>query len=283
MNLTIYDLFKTFGVSPNKARLVRHTNKEINVLDAFHNNKELFEEYTAWQKPDKFGDAELLAIFSPARGTTSMFLGIWKICGVTLNRELQPSHLELLQKNKLPERWFKNSVRYHLGATELMSDLSERLVIEWGKVARNWVQKQNKSVVQIKPINSIGDFTSYDKIRLSYQDLKKLRRDTDSNQSWVNALSSVNGVYLVKYNRDGRLYVGSAYGRGGILGRWFDYGKSGDAGNKKLIGLDANEFEFSILEICPTTMSNKEVIARENRWKDCLGTREFGLNILEQH
>ncbi len=68
-------------------------------------------------------------------------------------------------------------------------------------------------------------------------DLQKLIRDTDSNVSWINALSSVNGVYL-KYKKDGRLYVGSAYGKGGILGRWSGYAKSGHAGNKLLKDLD---------------------------------------------
>ncbi|MGB8368496.1 MAG: GIY-YIG nuclease family protein [Limisphaerales bacterium] len=84
--------------------------------------------------------------------------------------------------------------------------------------------------------------------------------------------------YLIKYKKDGRLYVGSAYGKGGILDRWFEYGRTGDAGNKKLVGLDPFEFEFSVLEICPATMSAEEVIEREKRWKKCLGTREFGLN-----
>jgi len=85
-------------------------------------------------------------------------------------------------------------------------------------------------------------------------------------------------VYLIKYKKDGRLYVGSAYGQGGILGRWSAYAKSGHAGNKLLKDLDPYEFEFSVLEISPATMSEDDVILRENRWKECLGTREFGLN-----
>lgn len=159
-----------------------------------------------------------------------------------------------------------------------MFSLSERLVIEWGKGTLSWVQSHDKAVVQIKPLNSIGTFTSYDKIKLSYEDLQKLRSHTDSNEAWVNALSAVNGVYLIKYNVDGRLYVGSAYGKGGMLNRWLEYGKSGHAGNSKLVGLDLSKFEFSVLEICPATMSAEDVIKRENRWKESLGTRKFGLN-----
>lgn len=159
-----------------------------------------------------------------------------------------------------------------------MHDLNQRLVVDWGKSTVSWVQTKDKDVVEIKPTNSIGDFTSYDSILLSYCDLQKLINDTDSNASWVNALSSVNGVYLIKYMKNGRLYVGSAYGKGGILGRWASYAKNGHAGNKLLKDLDHRQFEFSVLEISPSTMSAADVISRENRWKECLGTRDFGLN-----
>jgi hypothetical protein len=93
------------------------------------------------------------------------------------------------------------------------------------------VQKKDKPVVLIKGVNSIGDFISYDDVQLSYADLQRLIKDTDSNIAWVNALSSVNGVYLIRHIMDGKLYVGSAYGKDGILGRWRAYARSGHGGN----------------------------------------------------
>ena len=276
--LTFYDLLKTYGIAPSEVRLVRHSNKEISALDTFLDETEKFTEYTSWQKHDKYGKSKYLAVFCPARGTTSLFLGLWEIDGHTENKYLKPKHLALLRKHGLPAVWYERSDRYNLKLTSTMIGLSQRLVIEWGKSTVSWVQSKNKDVVQIKPVNSIGDFTSYDCILLSYTDLQKLIKDTDSNVSWVNALSSVNGVYLIKHKKDGRLYVGSAYGKGGILGRWTSYAKSGHAGNKLLKELDPHQFEFSVLEISPSTMSAEDVIARENRWKECLGTREFGLN-----
>ncbi|MBL3601313.1 MAG: GIY-YIG nuclease family protein [gamma proteobacterium endosymbiont of Lamellibrachia anaximandri] len=276
--LTFYDLLKIYEVEPAEVRLVRHGNKEIDVLDTFLNHTGKFTEYTAWQKPGKYGDARYLAIFCPARSTTSLFLGIWEINGFTENKELKQKHLDLLIKFNLPVIWYKKAVRYNLELTSIMLNLNQRLVIDWGKSTVSWVQQKNKQVVQIKPVNSIGDFSSYDSILLSYDELQTLINDTDSNASWVNALSSVNGIYLIKYKSDGRLYVGSAYGKGGILGRWSVYVKTGHAGNKLLKGLDPSLFEFSVLEISPSTMSADDVIKRENRWKECLGTREFGLN-----
>jgi len=276
--LTFYDLLRICGLEPAEVRLVRHGNKELNVLEIFLEDTERFTEYTAWQKPGKYGKSKYLAVFCPARGTTSLFLGVWEIGGHTTNKDLKPSHLALLRRHNLPERWYRDSVRYNLNLTSIMLDVSQRLVIEWGKSTVSWVQAKNKDVVQVKPANSIGDFASYDSILLSYDDLRKLMKDTDSNVSWVNALSSVNGVYLIRHKKDGRLYVGSAYGRGGILSRWASYARSGHGGNKLLKGLDPHQFEFSVLEISPSTMSADDVIARENRWKDCLGTREYGLN-----
>lgn len=263
--LTFFDLLRTYRIDPEEVRLVRHGNKEIDVLNTFLNETVKFTEYTAWQKPGRYGDSKYLAIFAPARSTTSLFLGLWEIKGVTKNSDLKERHLKLLQKFDLPERWFEKSDRYDLELVSTMIDLNQRLVIDWGKSTVSWVQTKDKSIVEIKPINSIGEFVSYDRILLSYNDLQKLIHDTDSNASWVNALSSVNGVYLIKHKKDGRLYVGSAYGKGGILGRWASYAKSGHAGNKYLKALDPHDFEFSILEISPSTMSADDVIARENR------------------
>lgn len=276
--LTFFDLLKIYGISETKIRLVRHGNKEIEILDTFLDDIEKLTEYTAWQKSGKYGDAEYLAVFCPSRGTTSLFLGIWKIFGVTENKDLKQKHLDLLIKYKLPVEWFDSSNRYEIKLQKYMEDLKGRLVVEWGKSTLSWVQSKNKNVVQIKQKNTIGDFISYDDVLISYKNLKRLINDKDSNESWINALKTVNGIYLIKYNNDGRLYVGKANSENGILGRWENYAQNGDGGNKELIGLDPYAFEFSILEILPSTMSDEDVATRENRWKKCLGTKEFGLN-----
>ena len=276
--LSLFDLLRIYGVDPDQTRLVRHGNRDMDILETYLKQRNKLTEYTAWQKPGKFGNAKYIAIFSPSRGTTSLFLGIWEINGFIENRKLQPKHRGVLLQLDLPERMYEKFDRYDLIQSPLMDELSQRLVIEWGKSAVSWVQKGNKPIVEIKPPNSIGEFTSYDKLLLSYRDLQKLIQDKDSNSSWVNALSSVNGVYLIKHVLDSRLYVGSAYGKGGILGRWESYAKRGHAGNKRLSDLNPHNFVFSVLEISPSTMSAEDVIGRENRWKECLGTRDFGLN-----
>ena len=111
-----------------------------------------------------------------------------------------------------------------------------------------------------------------------FTDLKKLIQFPDTNLTWVKALSSVNGVYLIKDQKSGKLYIGSAYGDKGIYGRWSAYAKNGHGGNQELMGLDPDNFKFSILEIVPATTTAQGVIDCENLWKEKLGTRLFGLN-----
>ena len=80
------------------------------------------------------------------------------------------------------------------------------------------------------------------------------------------------------------LYVGSAYGREGILGRWLQYASSGHGGNSLLMDAINNNrygpksFRFTILQTLPKTQTKNEVIAQENLYKNKLGSRAFGLN-----
>ncbi len=41
--------------------------------------------------------------------------------------------------------------------------------------------------------------------------------------SWRSRLAEWRGIYLIFDERDGRSYVGSAYGRDNLLGRWLTY------------------------------------------------------------
>ena len=191
---------------------------------------------------------------------------------------LQKKIHSTIDKFQFPESWHTESVWYTLKRNTILDELSERLVIDWGKSTVSWVQTKDKKILEIKSKNSIGDFISYDEVILNFYDLKKLMTQNSGNVSWVSALSAVNGIYLIRDTSTGKQYVGSAYGENGIFGRWSTYSQNGHGGNKKLKLLDSSNFEFSILEIAPPTLSTDEIIYRENRWKEKLGTRKFGLN-----
>lgn len=276
--ITIHKILEMYGVEPSKVKLVRHGNKEIPIRETFLDNLARFEAYQSFQKPNKFGKAISLAVFAPYYKTTAIFLGLWDIEGYIENSKFSEETLLVLRKYDLPESWYNHAAMYGLKRNDILDDLSERLVIEWGAATVAWVQSKDKEVVEIKGKNSIGDFQSFSLVDLDFHDLKNLIQFPDTNLTWMRALSSVNGVYLIKDKISGKLYVGSAYGDQGIYGRWSAYAKNGHGGNQELIDLDPANFQFSILETVPATTTADGVIDCENRWKEKLGTRKFGLN-----
>ncbi len=276
--ITIHNIFKIYGIDPAKVRLVRHGNKEIPILESYRENIQKFEVYQSFQKPGKYGDSKHIAVFAPYLKTTALFIGLWDILGCVECSNFTQENQNELHKHDLPESWFHNSVRYNLKKNNILDELSERLVIEWGSATVSWVQSKDKEVVELKGKKSIGDFQSFSQINLAYQKIKMITQFPDTNLTWVKALSSVNGVYLIKDTLSGKLYVGSAYGKQGIYGRWSAYANNGHGENLELQNMDPTKFYFSILEIVPATTTADGVIECENRWKEKLGTRQFGLN-----
>ena len=281
--ITIHRIFEIFGLNPEEIRLVRHGDKEIPIYKTFKENIDRLEVYQSYQRPKKFGTARAIAVFAPFHKTTALFLGLWSIEACIKNSEFTKKVLTELKKYRLPESWYQNSDRYKLKRNTKLDELSERLVIEWGAATVAWAQSKDKAVVELKGIKSIGEFHSFDQINIDFYKIKDLAGYPDTNITWVKALSSVNGVYLIKDKSTGKQYVGSAYGENGIYGRWVAYAKNGHGGNKGLRGIDPSNFQFSILEIVSATTTAEGVIQCENKWKDKLGTREFGFNKHELH
>jgi len=276
--ITLHQILSYYELNPIEVKLVRHGNAELPILETYQNDIDKFEAYQSFQAPGKFVDASHIAVFAPTAGTTALFLGLWDIKDKKISVDFTEDIHSIIDKYHFPESWRTGIEWYSLKKNPVMDELSERLVVDWGKSTVSWVQTKDKEILEIKGKNSIGDFVSYDEAQLSFYDLKKLMSEHSSNLSWVSALSAVNGIYLIRDKSTGKQYVGSAYGEKGIFGRWSVYAQNGHGGNKKLKDLNPNNFEFSILEIAPPTSSIDEVIHRENRWEDKLGTREFGLN-----
>ena len=89
---------------------------------------------------------------------------------------------------------------------------------------------------------------------------------------------------LLKDKKEGKQYVGSAYGENGIWGRWAEYIETKHGNNDKIKELLKDDperyklFQFSILQVLSKAITDEEVIRIENSYKDKLLTREFGLN-----
>ena len=130
---------------------------------------------------------------------------------------------------------------------------------------------------------TVGDFPGYQEVCLSYSRLKiVVKQNLDT---WRGALSNMKGVYLITDQASGRMYVGSATGNDGLWQRWSNYVKTGHGGNrdlKKVLkskGKDyVDNFQYSLLEVADSRVTDDYVLERESFWKNVLASREFGYN-----
>ncbi len=176
-----------------------------------------------------------------------------------------------------------------------------------GRLTVNWKNKPQKFFyVSDDIINSVEvreilkehyltldeEFCGYDKLSLSYADLKNVI----DKPEWKEALKNVYGVYVLTDAATGKLYVGSATGENGIYGRWSTYLDNGfdqeevnnkeypNKGLKQLVDEKSfdyikKNFYYSILEIFnKNDMGKDKALERESYWKKVLKTREKGYN-----
>ncbi len=96
-------------------------------------------------------------------------------------------------------------------------------------------------------------------------------------RSWAEGMAQWRGIYFIFDRKRNMGYVGAAFGKDNIWGRWNEHlKKGGDA--KKLNECDPEDFVFSILEHAARDADKKTVEALERSWKVRLHTIRYGLN-----
>ncbi|WP_326929501.1 GIY-YIG nuclease family protein [Aliivibrio fischeri] len=99
--------------------------------------------------------------------------------------------------------------------------------------------------------------------------------EDESEDNELKKVLSQSGVYLQRSSDGVSRYVGSAYGCGGILGRWLKHlNSNGDAKHLNLYVLENgyNKLVFTVLEFT----DDNTAIKAESRWKQTLGTKNTG-------
>jgi hypothetical protein len=253
-----------------------HERKDVKVLrhrdfktDLWALRREgTFHDYQDGQSWDVFGRAKYIISFIAERNRYAKFVGVWQIDNKTQN----------------PAGGFNYSTQELPGYGELEG----RLIVEWGDGTRSWAQwlhaVGNKTVIELLPPNYVMDFPGFYNFTLGYEQLTTMIAYPDSNREWQRMLSSVSGVYVILHQATGRLYIGSAYGTGGVWGRWASYAKSPSGGNlllRELLQLDPNSyktFQFALLRVLESGATKDEVLGQEAIMKRKLGSRAFGLN-----
>lgn len=275
--LNFSDVLKNVGFEPKRVKLIRHSMADKEFDKCYKENMVL--EYTRVQDSKFSNGYDYWCVFISGKSTTARFFACYKVNGcVPDTQDVKPDGFPL-------EDWFQGQrMFYELEHVDLLKEYEGRLLIEWGKGALAWAQKGTNE----KPIVAIQDkrvFSGYENFVLTYDELKEIVNDPTAHESWHIALSSINAVYLIVDRENGRQYVGSAYGRGGLLGRWTCYVKSLHGGNKLMKELLCDypdryaHFQFSILQLLPKTATPDDVIQTETLWKKKLLTYEpFGMN-----
>lgn len=277
----IVDLLKVFGFDDRlKTKLVRHQDARYDVGTLIRDG--WFDLYQSLQKRPVFKGCEQIVSFIGDGSGRARLVGVYRV--LTENA----SSKSLIPANCPYQEWGVTSMyHYELQRCAEFASLEGRVVIDWGLGALAWHQKlRNKPVVEMFPKGRVLDpFTDYLNFSLEYHELINLVANANAHSDWVSSLSAVAGVYLILAQPTGHQYVGSAYGLGGIWGRWRQYATTGHGGNGKLRALlDSDNsypsaFRFSVLQVLPKTATAPEVIRWESLYKAKLGSRATGLNL----
>lgn len=266
-------------VDLQKTKLVRHNLTNPEVLRNYNNG--LLEYYQSIQSPTRFKDTETVISFLGTDGTNAVFQGCYQVEGsIPFKDAEKPKGLVIGDDTE-------DLAFYKLTKTNVLADLKDRLVIEWGKGTISWCQNgtTEKEVLEIRPAVLDKPFKKYDEIILSFDELRNIVFNSAAYKEWENKLSAVAGVYLITDIKTGKHYVGSASSeQGGIWGRWSEYAHTKHGGNKRLVELitaDADycrNFQYSILEVFPIKRDKHEVLEHEQLYKRKLLSIKYGLN-----
>ncbi len=284
--MDLHQLLIQEGIDPESTLVMRHRplepqiRKELMWLAA--ENPDVYNAYQQCQSPRverQMEQASHLASFIGHEPGHALFVGVYengiprKVSQSWRSRNSAFKELMALGLPNGPDEclWFD------LQLTSILERWQGKLVIKWpGKELSysRWAHKNSHFEVEVIHDESqlTANIPNWRSLVLKWDELDRIPK------SWKAALREWRGIYYIFDTRTRKGYVGSAYGKENLLGRWLGYAKTGHGGNRKLRALKPNGFVFSIIERMSQDTSADEMVARENEWKVRLHTRGFGLN-----
>jgi hypothetical protein len=233
-------------------------------LDVFLEGR--FPEWQNWQSNKNFERQFIVSLIKMPSSGRWLFAGVHSSHGCTFQKVHQCYY-------------------YQTKELRAYTALTGRLIIGFPRPGRQSYLRAEKwaeqfQVLELKPRPlAVEEFPGFSNLLLPKWKLDIIV--AQGIESWRSALSSVAGVYLITDAKTGRHYVGSAYGTGGIWGRWTAYAESGHGHNKNLKRLlqkrgatYSRNFQFSVLETADTNAGEDEILERETHWKNALCSRE---------
>ena len=286
--LTLNTLLREAGIEPAQVMVMRHRPIEAAIRRKLPwivaEKPALFVAYQAmqWKAAEKaMAKAKLLASFIGTEPGEAVFAGLFEVRG---HRALErgeygriPENVELIalgMQGRAAE--FDGGLLFDLVQSQTYVEWQGRLIIRWPPPERAWWRWSERNTLPVEAILEESCFSegmpSWDQLSLSWSDLAIMPR------AWRAKLAEWRGIYFIFDEERRSGYVGSAYGRDNILGRWTNYADTGHGGNKELRASNPDHLIFSILQRTSPDTPPEEVTALESTWKQRLHTREFGLN-----
>jgi hypothetical protein len=267
--LKLTDLIQMAGINLADYKIHCATGLNSSPLEAFFDGR--WKEWQEEQNQKNFECDQILSLIQ-LDGSRWLFAGVFEVLGVKKGSRHNPE-----------------GYRYSTRELRGLEHLTGRAIVRFEKQFRASYLIGSKYADKMHVVGlhehrmSVGDFPGFNAVLLSHAKLKTVVRE--NTESWRAALGNVAGVYIITDNSTGKQYVGSAYGGDGIWRRWCAYAKNGHGGNAELRTLlndqgadHADNFQYSILEVCDLNASDEFTLARESHWKSVLRTREYGLN-----
>lgn len=292
MNLN--DLLKSSGIDPKNVLVLRHrpTEAPLNrVLPWLATERpRLFNAYQQTQKLKVEHTMKTMigtgyvASFIRHSAKRALFVGLYSIGesrSLTPNEFWQLPESEELKRFGMRDFFVEDSrtsvLWFDLTLEDFYADWKGKLVVGWPPPERSWYRRAHTNVF---PVISILEDSAldpeppeWDQMEFTWDDLQILPT------RMKHKLSEWRGIYYIFDSFDQKGYVGSAYGVKNLLGRWLNYAKRGDGGNKFLRQREPRNFRFTILQLVAPTTTTNEVIQLESSWKRRLHTRHpNGLN-----
>jgi hypothetical protein len=277
--LHLNSIFQAEGLDPDRIQLIRHKDARLkgkSLFDVWFSERAKFEAYQSVQGPkNAFNVGGLVASFVVTPLNETVFVGLYETVG--RKRAHEGERLPILDM-LINQTDYIHDLRLQ---SNVMVDYVGRLVIEPWKDAINFVQKasaRNPKLLEIKRYLQELPFPGPLSFSRHVSDLPGIF------PTWKDALARAKGVYLLVDQENGGQYIGSATGEQGFLGRWLAYAKDGHGGNAILKLRNHKNYVVSILETAGSAMDRNAILAREEFWKEKLGSRaarlgdEFGLN-----
>lgn len=270
MSIPLSQLINLSNPNDYKVHLARYDHKN-RPLDVFVQDKEEWDNWNRWRSnKDDFNRTYILALIDfHLESNVWLFGGIYKV----LSRE--PTNQS-----------YSYTVERSTEHSELIGRLKIRYCPSRGRSFRLENCYANMSLSEILREAYTGEqFPGYEDISHDFGTLESVFRTC--RPDWKAALENIKGVYLITDKKNGKMYVGSAYGGTGIWSRWRCYLETGHGGNCELSLLIKREgieyakqnFQMSLLEYRPAKTDDNVILAREAFWKKTLQTQgDFGYN-----